>query len=106
MSSPTLPVRHTDPDTSREAAEKAAFGSSKVRPVVLQILREAGPMTHDELIAAYHAKVIAEPWTKRASDSGIRTRLKELAEAGVVAEDEAMGQSAFGNSAKRWKAVI
>lgn len=106
MSQSTLPVRNTDPDTSHEAAEKAAVGASKIRPVILEILREAGPMTHDELIAAYRAKVIAQPWTPKASDSGIRTRLKELAAAGVAAEDDEKGQSTFGNSAKRWKAVI
>lgn len=106
MSQSTLPVRSTDPGTPWEAAEKAALGASKVRPVVLQLLREKGPLTHDELIDAYKELVITEPWTQKASASGIRTRLKELANAGLVAEDEEKGISTFGNSAKRWKAVI
>lgn len=106
MSQSTLPVRTGDPDTSSEAAEKAALGASKIRPDVLGILREQGPLTHDELITAYRALIHEQPWTPRASDSGIRTRLKELAAAGLVVEDEKKGHSTFGNSAKRWKAVI
>lgn len=105
MSQSVLPVRSSDPDTSYEAAVKAALGASRVRPVVLDIIREQGPLTHDELIAAYHMKVVMEPDTPRSSESGIRTRLKELAHEGLVAADEEDGFSNFGNAAKRWVAV-
>lgn len=105
MSQSTLPVRTGDPSTSYEAALKAAMGSSRVRPVVLDLVKEYGPLTHDELIAAYNMKVVVEPGTPRSSESGIRTRLKELQHQGFVAPDDELGHSKFGNSAKRWVAV-
>lgn len=105
MSQATLPVRHTDPDTSYEAAVKAAVGASKVRPVVLEIVREHGPLTHDEVIGHYNRLLVINPDTPRASESGIRTRLTELRKRGLIAEDPERGHSKFGNSAKRWIAV-
>lgn len=97
----TLPVRTGAPDTSWAAAEKAVLGRSKVHPVVLELLREHGPLTHDEHIGQYHRLVVTDPDTPRACDSGIRTRLRELAAAGLVKEDEERGVSTFGDSAKR-----
>lgn len=105
MSQSTLPVRTGDPSTSYEAALKAAMGASHVRPVVLELVKEHGPVTHDELIAAYNMKVVVEPGTPRSSESGIRTRLKELQHQGFVTTDDELGHSKFGNSAKRWIAV-
>lgn len=105
MSQSTLPVRTADPSTSYEAAVKAALGASRVRPVVLEIIRNQGPLTHDELIRAYHSRVVMSPETPRSSESGIRTRLKELVHQGLVAAHEEGGVSNFGNAAKKWIAV-
>lgn len=105
MSQTTLPVRAGDPDTSYEAAMKAAMGASKVRPVVLGIVTAHGPMTHDEVIGHYNRLLIIQPDTPRASESGIRTRLRELREAGLIIQDENNGFSKFGNSAKQWIVV-
>jgi hypothetical protein len=105
MSDSSTAVRTNDPDTSHEAAEKAAMGASKVRPVVLSLVREFGPITHDELIGQYHRLLIIEPNTPRASESGIRTRLSELRRAGLIEQDSEKGVSTYGNSAKRWVAI-
>lgn len=109
MSQATLPVRNDDPETSYaaavRAAVRAAVGASKVRPVVLALVREHGPLTHDELIGQYHRLLIIEPDTPRASESCIRTRRKELVRAGLIAQDPEEGISLFGNRAKRWIAV-
>lgn len=106
MAQATLPVRSDDPETSHAAAARAAVGASKAaRPVVLALVREHGPLTHDELICQYHRLLIIEPHTPRASESGIRTRLKELVRAGLIAQDPEEGISLFGNRAKRWIAV-
>lgn len=105
MTQSTLPVRSGDPDTFYAAAVKAALGASRVRPVVLDIVRDHGPLTHDEIIRAYPTKVVMEPKTPCSSESGIRTRLKELAHQGLVAVDEEEGVSNFGNAAKKWIAV-
>lgn len=79
MSQSTLPVRSTDPETSYAAAVKAALGASRVRPIVLDIVREKGPLTHDELIAAYHDRVVTSLGeVPRSSDSGLRTRHEDI----------------------------
>lgn len=104
MSQSTLPVRSTDPETCYAAAVKAALGASRVRPIV--IVREKGPLTHDELIAAYHDRVVTSLGeVPRSSDSGIRTRLKELAHQGLVTVADIDGFSNYGNAAKRWVVV-
>lgn len=106
MSQSTLPVRSTDPETSYAAAVKAALGASRVRPIVLDIVREKGPLTHDELIAAYHDRVVTSLGeVPRSSDSGVRTRLKELAHQGLVTVADIDGFSNYGNAAKRWVVV-
>ncbi|MFI9629247.1 hypothetical protein [Streptomyces sp. NPDC052042] len=105
MSPSALPVRTDDSDTSYATTVKATLGASRVRPVVLDLVRENEPLTHDELIAAYNMKVVMEPDTPRSSESGIRTRLKELAHQGLVALHDEKGVSRFGNAAKKWVAV-
>lgn len=106
MSTTQLPVRADDPDTSYAAAIRATMGASKIRPVILDILRQADePMTHDEIIAAYRFRIVTTPDTPRASDSGVRTRLKELVAAGLVYKAPGLGKSAYGNAAVLWMAV-
>lgn len=101
-----MPVRPTDPQTSYDAAVKAVAGASRVRPVVLAILVDADePMTHDEIISAYRMRLYTHPETPKASDSGIRTRLRELYAGGLVEKAEARGKSAYGNSATLWQAA-
>ena len=105
MSTSTLPVRATDPETSYEAAVKAAMGASSVRPVVLSIVQEHGPLTHDEVIWNYNRLRVVDPATPPSSESGICTRLRELREKGLIEADPVRGQSKFGNKALRWIAV-
>lgn len=105
MATDNLPSRGSDPDTSVAAAQTASHHAPIVRDVVLRIMQEDGPLTHDELIGKYHRLVVIEPETPRASDSGIRTRLSELRRAGLIAKDTEEGVSTFGNRAKRWIAV-
>lgn len=101
----TLPTRTGDPSTSFAAAETAAMNAGRIRPVVLEIVREAGPLTHDELIGEYHKRLVLDDATPTASDSGIRTRLRELRYQGLVVESEEKGASLYGNPAKQWVAV-
>ncbi len=101
----TLPVRPTDPDTSHEAAEKVVTRRIRVRDAVLRILREHGPMTHEELVDRY-------VWEFRcgtvpaSSASSIRTRCAELVDDGEVemVPDETR-RTAMGNRARLWRAV-
>lgn len=77
----------------------------QVRAVVLELLIEKGPMTHDQLIAEYHMRAVLDPDTPRASESGIRTRLSELRRENLVRRHGEDGASNFGNKAKMWIAV-
>jgi hypothetical protein len=79
-----LPVaRATDPPTAHEAGRHAT------RPVklraahaaVLTLYRMHGPMADHELIAKAHRSSLADA---RQSDSGLRSRRKELVAAGLV----------------------
>lgn len=104
MSTTALPVRSTDPDTSQEAAVKATSHAATIRPIVLEIVEAYGPLTHDDVIQHFQARIVMDPSTPRASESGIRTRLSELVRAGLVVESLDDGLSAYGNRARRWVA--
>lgn len=98
-------ARIGDPSTSYEAARKAAMGSSRVRPVVLELVQKFGPLTQAELERRYNNQIITDPDTPRSSQSGTRTRLRELVRAGLVVRHEEDGLSDFGNTAARWVAL-
>lgn len=99
-----LPVRRNDPATSREAAAVAVTRRPRVRDAVYLVLSEDGPLTHDDLIAAYRQRSVSIVGWPMASDSSIRTRCSELARDGlVVAEDDAV--SRMGNRALLWRAA-
>lgn len=98
-------ARAGDPDTSYEAARKAAMGASRVRPVILELVQKYGPLTQAELVRRYQGQIIMDPDTPRASDSGIRTRLRELVRADLVVRDDVDGLSDYGNAARRWIAL-
>lgn len=98
-------ARNTDPDTSAEAGLKAAMGAIRVRPVVLEIIKEHGPATHDQIIGHYRHRLITAPGTPRATDSGIRTRVNELVKAGKVRRCQDESLSMYGNRAKLWEFV-
>lgn len=92
----TLPVRRSDPDTSHEAAAMAVVHRPRIRDAVLALLRDEGPMTHDDLMARV-------PW---ASPSGVRTRTSELVSDGLVeAVPDSAGRSGMGNRALIWRAT-
>lgn len=101
-----LPVRNTDPDTSRSAALLAIARRPRVRDAVYAVLADDGPLTQDDLIAAYRQRALnieGWPW---ASDSSIRTRCSELVRDGMVEEDPGgYGASRMGNRALVWRAV-
>lgn len=103
MTTVDITSRRGDPVTSRETGHKAARHAPTVRATVLEIMGESSPLTHDELISTYHTRIMTDSTTPLASESGIRTRLSELAHAGLVEADETMGVSTFGNRARRWR---
>lgn len=101
-----LPVRNDDPDTSHAAAAKAVKRRPRVRDAVYLVLSEEGPLTHDDLVAAYGRRsMMVEGWPT-ASASSIRTRCAELADDGLVDHETLDGVSRMGNRARLWRVIV
>lgn len=94
-------ARRADPDTSHEAAASITPDTLRdSQAAVLRVLRASGPMTDEELIGMYGGwcNVTDLP---RQSDSGIRTRRKELERLGFL-RDAGRKRTASGRAAIVW----
>lgn len=101
----TLPARASDPQTSQDAAQKAAQDRPSIRTNVLTILRSHGPLTLDGLVQEYVRQKNVHGW-KPATEQGIRSRCAELVDGGLVEQvPDAEGRSRFGNRARLWRVV-
>lgn len=99
-------ARATDPETSHAAAAGAVTRSATIRERVALILNAAGRgMTHDAIISEYRRQASRLGWPP-ASDSGIRTRVHELVQAGRVERSAASSRSKYGRTSILWRAVI
>jgi len=90
-------ARNSDPATSHEAA--ASLSDAQLREsqaIVLEALREHGPMPDHELVPLLTGKLSA---------SGARTRRAELAQAGLVAYTGENVRTESGRQAMVWGAV-
>lgn len=91
-------ARRTDPETSHQAA--AALSSDSLRASqaeVLRLLRQYGPLTDVDLCEW------AEQLSIPQSDSGLRTRRKELVVKGLV-RDSGKRQTINGRKHILWQA--
>lgn len=102
-------ARVTDPDTSRTAADRARHGFTLKRLAVLDVLQWCGrqrePATYDRLIAVYRmrrARNVDAAWYPMQTDSGIRSRCKELRDLGLVVAVDHGGTTDSGGKAARW----
>lgn len=104
MDTNTVPVgrhvRTTDPKTSWNAAKIEPEAWSDLQRAIVDILRDAGPLTDDEL----HREYLARNYQRR-SQSRIRTARKELQLSGIVAPAETLGRSRMGNESQRWEVI-
>lgn len=103
---PSTPqARRTDPETSHAAA--ASLSEARItenQACLLQALAQFGPMTDTDLVAAYQRHWKHAEWTQQ-SDSGLRTRRKELTDKGcIVYHGEAT--LATGRKAQVWRALV
>jgi hypothetical protein len=106
---PAAHARTTDPDTSHEAA--ASLSSEVIRrsqAEVLAMLTWQGPSTDAALVTAYGAHVAAGSnilglRLLPQSPSGIRTRRRELVEAGRVRDSGARVRMVSGRNAIVWE---
>ena len=72
-------TRTTDPQTSHEA-EASVKGLAATYRIILNTLRNTGPMNDTALIKAFQSSGSA------ASDSGIRSRRSELTAQGLIVD--------------------
>ena len=96
-------ARPHDPETSKEAARSSAPSWPTVREGVLTIVQLSGPLTLDQLVAVYRHM----PSLRPAADSSIRTRCKELENAGYVEViPNEYGTTTFGRRAQLVRATF
>lgn len=102
MDMQTGPIaRKTDPETSHAAAASlSAEGLSKLQEEILRTLR-AAPMTDSDLCESIAARFQDCSW----SESGIRTRRKELVALGKVRDSGKRGQLPSGRESIIWEPV-
>ncbi|MBO0979904.1 hypothetical protein [Microbacterium sp. SD291] len=92
---------------SVEAESKAdAATLAKVEVVVLDILRTAGPLVDDSIVALYRSRVEHYPGVPMVTPQRIRTSRARLTRRGHVADSGRIGKSALGNAATVWKLNI
>jgi len=95
--------RHSDPETSRDAALSIDEAKvTKLQKRIYDFLRYAGPMTDEELVNAYllWTDVVGEGY---ASPSGIRSRRHELVNLGLVCDTGTRAKLRSGRQAIVWK---
>lgn len=91
------PVRDTDPFTSWAAACANEGLRPQLRLYIKHALETYGPMTHDQIIEVVNR-------VRPASPSGVRTRVSELVEDGIVEQvPDMVSRSALGRTALLWR---
>ena len=83
-------------------AEPTEERVSEVQIVVLDILRRAGNLTDDALIAIYQSRAENYPGVPGASPQSIRSRRAELVRKGLVRSTDEIGHSQYGRRATVW----
>lgn len=96
----TARARTTDPQTSHDAAKKVK-GVSMVQNTILLILWTGGPMTDPQIAEAYYERV-ADGTAPNQSESGLRTRRKELVDMGKISATGEKRRLDSGRYANVW----
>jgi hypothetical protein len=95
-----LNVRATDPDTSHTAgANIAPEALSLLKQMILDVLTESGPLTHDEIHARCRQLGI------RRTPQRVRTATSDLVTLGRVKKSNLIGISNNGGDSHRWELV-
>jgi hypothetical protein len=94
---PRAHARRGDPWTSHAAAASVT-GIRKSQQSVLDVLKELGPLTDEEIRLNYKK-------LPRQSDSGLRTRRDELVALGKVRDSGRCRRLKSGRLAKVWEAL-
>lgn len=100
--STTPKARHSDPQTSHEAASKVS-NVEQVRTAIYVILSANPEGLTDSQIQRLYDKARPELRWPIASDSGLRSRRSELVEEGRVAHSGKYGVTESGRKTIIWK---
>lgn len=92
-------ARQSDPETSRDAAEIVVAGLRDSQKNVLYVFEAVGRMSFEDLI--YHAP----RYGVFQSDSGLRTRTKELVVQGLVKDSGERRLTKSGRKCVMWEVV-
>lgn len=94
----TRRARATDPFTSWAATRKTNPDyDNRLRSMITSALVHFGPMTHDQLIELLRR-------VKPVSDSGVRTRVRELVDSGHVEQvPDMIAKSRYGRASLLWR---
>ena len=98
-------ARTTDPWTSHAAA--ASITEEQLREsqrAVLECFRYYGKMHHELLVSTY-GRFQFECGRRRQSESGLRTRTKELRDAGFIEDTGETVRLPSGRQSKVWRAT-
>lgn len=93
-------TRITDPDTSHEAAESVR-SVTRTQYAILRLFDQYHFLTDEQLQLQYR-RLVNEGTAPRASESGIRSRRKELVDAGYVFDTGRRTKMESGRNAIVW----
>lgn len=94
-------ARRTDPDTSKQAAKSLGDLRPSQKAVLTVFEDWRVPMTDEQLVGAYRRAAEAERVPPQ-SVSGIRTRRRELTDAGLLVDTEERETTRSGRKAILW----
>ena len=94
-------ARHTDPDTSHEAAT-SIHSMSAVQERIVEVLTRYQPATDEDIEAFYGHLAILFDWPP-VSPSGLRSRRAELVFHGIVQASAESGRTRTGRRCSMWE---
>ena len=98
-------ARRTDPETSHEAAASVVKLTLR-QAAVLRCFQDTAPLSDTELAEEYHYRPEEEPpWYPLQSESGLRTRRRELVDKGRLRFSGEYGLTASGRRTRIWEVV-
>jgi phage FluMu protein gp41 len=96
-SEPGRRARLTDPETSREAAQRLS-GVAMLKRQIVNVLDRDTPLTDEEIFKLISRRMEASP-------SGVRSRRSELVREGKVRDSGLRAKTRTGRRAIRWELV-
>lgn len=98
-------VRNTDPDTSTEAAQsQREINITGARAALLDLMRELGEATDEEIATAY-AWLLERELVPQHTPSGLRHRRDELLKKGMLRDTGEKRLNVSGRRARVWAFV-